>query len=38
LARVRELMDNGGGDINAASVREMHTVTSGLVKKITTKP
>jgi hypothetical protein len=38
LARVRELMDNGGGDINAAAVREMNTVTAGLVKKITTKP
>ena len=38
LARVRELMDNGGGDINAAAVREMNTVTTGLVKKITSKP
>lgn len=38
LARVRELMDNGGGDINAAAVSEMNTVTAGLVKKITTKP
>ena len=38
LARVRELMDNGGRDINAASVLEMNTVTTALVKKITTKP
>ncbi len=38
LARVRELMDNGGGDITAAAVSEMNTVTAGLVKKITTKP
>jgi hypothetical protein len=38
LARVRELMDNGGGDINAAAVAEMNTVTAGLVKRITTKP
>jgi hypothetical protein len=38
LARVRELMDNGGGDISAAAVREMNQVTSRLVKKITTKP
>ncbi len=38
LARVRELMDNGGGDINAAAVAEMNAVTSALVKKITVKP
>ena len=38
LARVRELMDNGGGDITSAAVTEMNTVTAGLVKKITTKP
>ncbi len=38
LARVRELMDNGGGDINAAAVKEMNAVTAALVKKITTKP
>lgn len=38
LARVRELMDNGGGDITAAAVTEMNTVTAGLVKKIITKP
>ena len=38
LARVRELMDNGGGDITAAAVAEMNTVTAGLVKKITVKP
>ena len=38
LARLRELMDNGGGDINAAAVKEMNTLTAALVKKITTKP
>lgn len=38
LARVQELMDNGGGDITAAAVSEMNTVTTALVKKITTKP
>lgn len=38
LARVRELMDNGGGDINAAAVAEMNAVTAALVKKITAKP
>ena len=38
LARVQELMDNGGGDITAAAVSEMNTVTTGLVKQITSKP
>jgi hypothetical protein len=38
LARIQELMDNGGGDINAAAVSEMNAVTARLVKKITTKP
>ncbi len=38
LSRVRELMDNGGGDITSTAVTEMNTVTAGLVKKITTKP
>jgi hypothetical protein len=38
LSRVRELMDNGGGDITAAAVTEMNTVTASLVKKIITKP
>lgn len=38
LSRVRELMDNGGGDITSAAVTEMNTVTAGLVKKIITKP
>ena len=38
LARIQELMDNGGGDISPAAVSEMNTVTSRLVKKITTKP
>lgn len=37
LVRLRELMDNGGENITAAAVKEMHTVTAGLVKKITTK-
>jgi len=38
LARLRELMDNGGGDINATAVAEMNTLTAALVKKITSKP
>ena len=38
LSRIRELMDNGGGDITSAAVTEMNTVTAGLVKKIITKP
>ncbi len=38
LTRVRELMDNGGGDITAPAVSEMNTVTAALVRKITTKP
>ena len=38
LARLRELMDNGGGDINATAVAEMNALTAALVKKITTKP
>ena len=38
LARLRELMDNGGGDITANAVTEMNTVTAAMVKKITTKP
>lgn len=38
LARVRELMDNGGGDITSSAVSEMNKVTAALVKKITIKP
>ncbi|MES2705534.1 MAG: hypothetical protein V4726_02915 [Verrucomicrobiota bacterium] len=37
LARLRELMDNGGENITPAAVREMHTLTAALVKKIITK-
>lgn len=37
LSRLRELMDNGGENINAAAVKEMHTLSASLVKTIVTK-
>lgn len=37
LARLRELMDNGGENITPNAVREMHEITTALVKKITTR-
>ena len=37
LTRLRELMDNGSETISERSVNEMHSISAGLVKKITTK-
>ena len=37
VARLREIMQSGDDTLSEKAVREMHGITAGLVKSITTK-